>query len=275
MPRDLDTPMPRIPVMGLVSGLLTVVAASSAAWSPVKAQPVADAKGAYLRIGAGVRWPESTVLKDQDCSSTNPPALFGCGKGNDGDRLGADGAFRQSPQVDLAVGYRWSPWLRTEALLNWSPQLTYEGQSNFLGPAGSNQPVSASGHALAGFAVVYVDAPPVVGVRPFLGAGLGAARTELGDVTYRFPGIAADATTTTQGGTSTSLAYLLTAGVSLPLSERIALDLAYRWTDFGTVKTRTGTAEIVRPNRKTSLTIGGTEMDWTSQAVLASLRFRF
>jgi len=275
MPRDHDTPMPRIPVMGLVAAGLTVVAASSAAWSPVMAQPVADAKGAYLRIGAGVQWPESSLLKDQDCSSTNPPALFGCGKGNDGDRLGADGVFRQSPLVDLAVGYRWSPWLRTEALMNWSPQLTYQGQSNFLGAAGSNQPVSASGHALAGFAVVYVDAPPVVGVRPFLGAGLGAARTQLGDVTYRFPGIAGDASTITQGGTSTSLAYLLTAGVSLPVSERIALELAYRWTDFGTVKTRTGTAEIVRPNRKTSLTIGGTEMDWTSQAVLASLRFRF
>jgi opacity protein-like surface antigen len=267
--------MPRIPVMGLVAAGLTVVAASSAAWSPVMAQPVADAKGAYLRIGAGVQWPESSLLKDQECSSTNPPALFGCGKGNDGDRLGADGAFRQSPQADLAVGYRWSPWLRTEALLNWSPQLTYQGQSNFLGPAGSNQPVSASGQALAGYAVVYVDAPPVVGVQPFVGAGFGAARTQLGDVTYRFPGIAGDASTIMQGGTSTSFAYLLTAGVSLPVSERIALELAYRWTDFGTVKTRTGTAQIVRPNRKTNLTIGGTEMDWTSQAVLASLRFRF
>ena len=275
MPRDLDAAMSRIPVMGLVSAVLTVVAASSAAWSPVMAQPVADAKGAYLRIGAGVQWPESSLLKDQDCSSTNPPALFGCGKGNDGDRLGADGAFRQSPQADLAVGYRWSPWLRTEALLNWSPQLSYQGQSNFLGPAGSNQPVSASGQALAGFAVVYVDAPPVLGVHPFVGAGLGAARTQLGDVTYRFPGIAGDASTITQGGTSTSFAYLLTAGVSLPVSERIALELAYRWTDFGSVKTRTGSAEIVRPNRKTSLTIGGTEMDWTSQAVLASLRYRF
>ena len=275
MPRDLDTPMPRIPVMGLVAAGLTVVAASSAAWSPVMAQPVADAKGAYLRIGAGVQWPESSLLKDQDCSSTNPPALFGCGKGNDGDRLGADGAFRQSPQADLAVGYRWSPWLRTEALLNWSPQLSYQGQSNFLGPAGSNQPVSASGQALAGFAVVYVDAPPVLGVHPFVGAGLGAARTQLGDVTYRFPGIAGDASTITQGGTSTSFAYLLTAGVSLPVSERIALELAYRWTDFGSVKTRTGSAEIVRPSRKTSLTIGGTELDWTSQAVLASLRYRF
>ena len=275
MSRDLDTPMARIPVMGLVSGLLTVIAASSAAWSPVKAQPVADAKGAYLRIGAGVQWPESSLLTDQNCSSTNPPALFGCGKGNDGDRLGADGAFRQSPQADLAVGYRWSPWLRTEALLNWSPQLSYQGQSNFLGPAGSNQPVSASGQALSGFAVVYVDAPPVVGLQPFVGAGLGAARTQLGDVTYRFPGIAGDASTTTQGGTSTSFAYLLTAGVSLPVSERIALELAYRWTDFGTVKTRTGTAQIVRPSRKTNLTIGGTEMDWTSQTVMASLRFRF
>ena len=127
----------------------------------------ASPKGAYLRIGAGGQWPESCVLQDQDCSSASPPALFDGGKGNGGDRLGADGPFRQSPLVDLAVGYRWSPWLRAKALLNGSPQLTYQGQRNCLGAAGSNQPVRASGQALSGFAVVYVDAPPLVGMQPF------------------------------------------------------------------------------------------------------------
>ena len=246
----------------------------TAAPSFVLASPGAQEPGPYLRLGAGVQWPETSALKDQRCSSTSPPALFGCEQGDDGRSLGAYGGFDQAPVVDAAVGYRWTPWLRTEALLNWSPQLNVSAQSNFLG-AGPNQPVSSSANGLAGFGVLYVDGPSLATVRPFVGAGLGAARTSLADVTYRFPAISSDAVTVTSGGSSTSFAYLLTAGVSIPVSERLDLDLAYRWTDFGTVKTNAGSAKIVRPAGRSNLEIAGTEIDLQSQAVLASLRFRF
>ena len=247
-----------------------IVVSPSAVWAESEVQK----RGPFLRLGAGVQWPESSVLEDQSCSITNPPALFGCGTGDDGRSLGANGGFDQSPVVDAAVGYRWASWLRTEALLNWSPQLSLSSSSNFLS-GGSNQPVSASGNALAGFGVVYVDGPELATVRPYIGAGLGAATTSLGQVTYRFPAISSDAVTVTSGGRSTSLAYLLTAGVSIPVSERLDLDLAYRWTDLGTVKTNAGSARIVRPSGQSNLEIAGTQIDLQSQAVLASLRFRF
>ena len=246
----------------------------AAAPSLVLASPGAQEPGPYVRLGAGVQWPETSALKDQRCSSTSPPALFGCEQGDDGRSLGAYGGFDQAPVVDAAVGYRWTPWLRTEALLNWSPQLNVSAQSNFLG-AGSNQPVSSSGNGLAGFGVLYVDGPSLATVRPFIGAGLGAARTSLADVTYRFPAISSDAVTVTSGGSSTSFAYLLTAGVSIPVSERLDLDLAYRWTDLGTVKTNAGSAKIVRPAGRSNLKIAGTQIDLKSQAVLASLRLSF
>ena len=252
------------------------VALSSVAVSPaaVLAESEEQARGPYLRLGAGVQWPETSALKDQRCSSTSPPALFGCGSGDDGRSLGAYGGFDQAPVVDAAIGYRWTSWLRTEALLHWSPQLNVSAQSNFLG-AGSNQPVSASGNGLAGFGVLYVDGPSLATVRPFIGAGLGAARTSLSDVTYRFPAISSDAVTVTSGGRSTSFAYLLTAGVSIPVSERLDLDLAYRWTDLGTVKTNAGSAKLVRPAGRSKLAIAGTEIDLQTQAAVASLRFRF
>lgn len=242
----------------------------AAAWAESEEQE----RGPYLRLGAGVQWPETSVLKDQSCSSSAPPALFGCGSGDDGRSLGAYGGFEQTPVVDAAFGYRWAPWLRTEALLNWSPQLSVSSTSNFLG-RGPNQPVSASGNALAGFGVVYVDGPELATVRPYIGAGLGAASTSLGQITYRIPSISKDAVTVTPGGRSTSFAYLLTAGVSIPLSERLDLDLAYRWTDLGTVKTNAGSARIVRPSGQSNLEIAGTQIDLQSQAVLASLRLRF
>jgi opacity protein-like surface antigen len=247
-----------------------IVVAPAAVWAESEEQE----RGPYLRLGAGVQWPETSVLEDQNCSSSNPPALFGCGPGDDGRSLGAYGGFEQTPLVDAAFGYRWASWLRTEALLNWSPQLNVSSTSNFLG-GGSNQPVSASGNALAGFGVVYVDGPELATVRPYIGAGLGAASTSLGQVTYRFPAISSDAVTVTSGGSSTSFAYLLTAGVSIPVSERLDLDLAYRWTDLGTVKTNAGSAKIVRPAGRSNLKIAGTQIDLKSQAILASLRLSF
>ena len=252
-----------------ISGIATTGIATE-----VSAQPQEVDPGVYLRIGAGLQWPESDRWKDQDCASTQPPALFGCGSGENGHPLGATGSFQQNPVVDAALGYRWNSWLRSEALLNWSPQLNWDGNSNFLG-AGSRQPVGAAGSALAGFGVVVVDAPPVLGLRPFIGAGFGLAGTRVGDVTYRFPAIGSDAVTVTRGGTTTSMAYLLTAGVAVPLSERIDLEMSYRWTDFGTVKTPSGSARVVRPQGSTTLRVGGTQVDLATQAVIASLRFRF
>jgi opacity protein-like surface antigen len=242
--------------------------------TPVSASENDADRGLYLRLGAGVQWPQTERLRDQDCASTTPPALFGCGSGEDGQPLGALGSFRQSPTLDAALGYRWTSWLRTEALVNWSPQLDWQGQANFLG-AGSNQPVTATGRSLAGFGVVLVDAPEVIGVRPYLGAGLGAASIAIADITFGFPAKGPSAETVVKGGTSQSLATLLTAGVAIPLSDRLALDLSYRWMDLGQLKTPKGTAIITRPQRRARLGIGGTQVDLKTQAVIGSLRFRF
>jgi hypothetical protein len=62
-----------------------------------------------------------------------------------------------------------------------------------------------------------VDMPKLGTIRPFLGAGHGVARNSMGAMTYTFQDLGANASTTTPGGTSSDLAYLLTAGISLPL----------------------------------------------------------
>ncbi len=240
------------------------------------ATPAPDVRsGPYLRLGAGLDWSDPTSFRDQgSCSAINPPALFGCGAGQNGRSLQAAGSFGQTPVLDGALGYRFTPWLRGEALLSWRPQLAYSGQSNFLG-AGPSQPVSGAVESLAAFAVAYVDLPRIAGVRPFLGAGIGGARNHLDGVSYRFPSIAANASTTTASGSSSGFAYLLTAGVAVPLSERLSLDLAYRFSDLGQVRSRTGSATIVRPRGTRSLTIAGTEADLQTQGLQVSLRYAF
>ena len=76
--------------------------------SQVLASEEDEERGLYLRLGAGVQWPQTQRLRDQDCGSQQPPALFGCGSGEDGQPLSAMGAFRRSPMVDAALGYRWT-----------------------------------------------------------------------------------------------------------------------------------------------------------------------
>lgn len=260
---------------GLVSlaGLAPAPSAAEQSTKPPLPRP-ADQPGFYGRLGIGVDWPEGSRYRDANCASSAPPALFGCGDGDDGRPLGADGHFDATPVLDTGVGYRINSWLRAEALLSWRPDMDFSGQSNFLG-AGSHQPVSGTVSSLAGFGMAYVDLPRMGKVRPFLGAGLGAARNRMGAMTYGFPSLSSTATTTTPGGSSTDLAYLLTAGVSMPLGDRVDLDLAYRFTDLGQLQTDAGLATVVRTSGSRSIDIGSTKANLQSHGVMLSLRYRF
>ena len=249
---------------------------SCAVGAPAQAEPAASPQsGPYVRLGAGVDWPEASGFRDADCSSLDPKALFGCGAGNNAQPLGATGSFDPALVVDGGLGYRFNRWIRAEALLSWRPDLDFSGQSNFLGPAGPNQPVSGSVSSVAGFGVAYVDLPRIGKVRPFLGAGLGVARNRIDSLNFQFPGISATSSTTTPGGSSSDLAYLLTAGISVPLSDRLDLDLAYRFTDLGSVTTGSGQAQVVRPAGTFSIPIDGTSAALQTQGVLLSLRYAF
>jgi opacity protein-like surface antigen len=257
---------------------LTSAAGAAAQAGPASPQveaPASSESGPYVRLGAGLDWPEATTVQDANCSSQNPPALFGCRTGNNGQPLGATGSFDPALVVDGALGYRFNRWIRAEALLSWRPDLDFSGQSNFLGAAGPNQQVSGAVSSVAGFGVAYVDLPRIGKVRPFLGAGLGVARNRIESLHFQFPGISATASTTTPGGSSSDLAYLLTAGISVPLRDRLDLDLAYRFSDLGSVGTGSGQAQVVRPAGSFIIPIAGTSADLQTHGVMVSLRYAF
>lgn len=237
--------------------------------------PAPAPAGPYVRLGGGIDWPESTDFADANCGSKQPAALFGCGVGNNGRPLGASGSFDPAVVVDGALGYRFNRWIRAEALLSWRPDLNFNGQSNFVGAAGPNQPVGGSVQSVAGFGVAYVDLPRVGKVRPFLGAGIGVARNRIDSLNFSFPGLPGDATTTTPGGSSSNLAYLLTAGLSVPLSAQLDLELAYRFSDLGRIQTGSGNAQVVRAAGTFNIPIGGTTADLQTHGLLMSLRYAF
>jgi opacity protein-like surface antigen len=70
---------------------------------------------------------------------------------------------------------------------------------------------------------------------PYVGAGVGVARNEMDGVTF------STSPNTQSGDTNWSLAWSVMAGAGFQLSERVILDLGYRFIDMG--KAQSGTAD--------------------------------
>lgn len=265
----MDTP--RIPsrIPALAAAALAVAILGAAA------RPAAAAPPPFVRVGAGYDGSESTTVRDLDCSATEPPALFGCVDGPDGRSLGARGDFGETVAVDLGVGWEVSSRMRIELALVGRPDLSLDAEANFLDVT-EEQPVTADAESFAAFVVVAYDLGPARWrARPFVAAGAGAARNEVDEVTYAFPGIGPEAVTVTQGGSHTDFAWSASAGLAVPLTGATTLDLAVRYSDLGEVRTDAGEATIVRPNRTFSLDIAGTRADLETLGAQLSLRYRF
>ncbi len=198
----------------------------------------------YLRGGIGLDWPANTVFTDIDCASTAPAALYGCRNGGDGARLRSVGDFGTAPSLEIGLGYTIRP-ARFELLAEYRPRFAFEGHANFLA-SGRQQEVSAKLSSVSGMLAGFVDlagpgmyrAGPWV---PFVGAGIGIVRTRIGKTTMTFPATR----TIVPDGNRTGLAWMATAGVAVALDERVSLDLAWRYTDLGEVRTRRGLGQVV------------------------------
>ena len=243
--------------------LATLVLASL----PLSAQP-------YMRAGIGIERSGDITLRDVDCSSTQPPALFGCGNGPDGLTFGARGDLGTGAAFEIAGGHE-AGRIRFELGLVARSGFTSEAEANFTGVTGS-QTVHADVRALSAMLFGALDvAPAHWRVRPFVTAGAGVSRNETGRITFAFPGIAPEAVTILRGGTETSFAWRAGAGVSVALDDNLTLDLAAYYTDLGEIRTEHGNATIVRPNRRLTLDIAAIEAQLQTTGLSVSVRQRF
>ena len=255
--------------------------ASLAALALVAAMCVASgaavAGDRYLRGGIGLDWSGSTAFTDADCASTVPAALYGCGTGGDGARLRSVGKFGAIPAVELGLGYSVGA-VRFEALVEYRPQYRFEGRANFLAPD-RRQDVSAKLSSVSGMLAGFVDLvelglPKLGPFTPFVGAGAGVVHTRIGQTTMTFPAT----TTTVPGGSWTGLAWMATAGVALAVGERATLDLAWRYTDLGKVRTGRGPGRVVWRDGSRDplpLDLAPTEARLKGHGLRLSLRYAF
>ena len=252
---------------GLAATALAIWLASGAA--------VAD--DYYLRGGIGLDRPGEAAFTDTDCSSTVPAALYGCGTGGDGAPYRSAGEFGTVPAVELGLGYA-AGAIRIEALVEYRPQYTFKGRANFLA-LDRRQDVSAKLSSVSGMVAGFVDLaalglPKPGPFAPFLGAGIGAAHTRIGKTTMTFPAT----TTTVPGGSRTGLAWMATAGVAVALDERVVLDLAWRYSDLGEIRTPRGAGRVVwrdGSREPLPLDLAPTKARLRGHGVRLSLRYAF
>ncbi|HKO02227.1 MAG TPA: hypothetical protein VJ032_11060 [Thermoanaerobaculia bacterium] len=219
----------------------------------------------YISAGGGFLRGSTTALHDRDCSSTQPPALFGCG-------FFARGAFGDSPLYRVAGGLS-SPRSRVELELASRPDLNLRANANFTGVA-FPQPVRARVSSRSALVIGALDLG-TARVRPFVAAGAGVARNQTSSVRFAFPSIAPDATTTIRGGERMSFAWTTSVGASVALTPSLHLDLALRYDDLGDIRTDADAATIVRPTRTLTIDIAGTRARIRAGGALATLRWQF
>ena len=273
----------------LVAGTLgpSIALAQTAGAGTESASAESDAKPAagttttdayYVRAGVALDWPEEARFTDEDCSSESPAALYGCGNGPDGVPYNTLGDFGTMAGFELGVGRVATPLLRLEAVIQYRPDASFEGRANYL-EATRRQEVRTDVSSLTTLVAAYADLPELGVPRfgpfsPFAGAGVGLSRLEVGETRMEFP----RTTTIVPGGTRTNLAWMVTAGVAVALSERMTLDIAWRYTDFGTVRTDRGQGWVVwrdGSREPLELDLAETRADLSSHGVLASLRYAF
>ena len=232
----------------------------------------------YLRTGAGLDRSVETVFKDRDCMSVSPAALYGCGFGGDGAPLRSVGDFEAAGVFELGVGYEVSLKHRFELLVENRSHLEFQGLANFLAP-GRRQSVAADLSSLSAMAVAYVDFPgpdssEIGAFEPFIGLGIGAARTRIGETRMMFP----RTTTVVPGGSDTDFAWMLTAGVSVPLKKGAALDFAWRYSDLGEIRTGQGEGQVIWRDGSRAprlLNLDETRARLKTQGIRVSVRFSF
>ena len=266
-----------------IRAVLAVVVSATASSLSV-ARSADDPSGSfYLRAGMGIDWSEDTRFTDENCMTETPVPLYGCVDGPDGVPLNSRGDFGAMVGFEVGAGFFATPFLRVEAAVLHHPDITFEGRANFL-ESTRRQDAEAELSTLSAMAAAYLDLPalgvpapelPLVGrLSPFVGAGVGVSRIRTERFRIEFPAT----TTFAPGGSRTSHAWMLTAGVAAPVRNNVILDVSWRYTDYGKAATERGAGRVVWRDGSRVLQlpdVGATQADLTSHGLWASVRYLF
>ncbi len=199
--------------------------------------------GWYVAADAGVHQPSTQHLSVSDISlySRDFDASSGADLPDDPVLGGATGPYSLKPKDDVALfgrlGYRFAPHWRAELELGNRPG---EIKHSILDGNDSESGAAGRGHVNLDSTLINIlyDFAPDAKVNPFIGLGVGNVRVKTkyrGEfVPTQTTGDPYDITTTYKINKKTfNTAWQFVAGVSWALSDRLDLDLTYRYLDAG------------------------------------------
>ncbi len=250
----------------------------------------ADAAAIAPYLSAGVALVRARDTRFVDGTDAGNAALYGS------PQLFDAGAFDDGLRFHLAAGVRLPYRLRAQLEFVLARALDWRGNTNYR-TSGARQPSHARLDTwrllLAGFHdFPGWDIAPGRRARPFLGAGLGITGYRLGGYVQRFPEPddpqgplrrspgGEIPVTALPGGSGRNFTWMLTAGIAIPIGGSIHLDLSYRYTDAGEIRTDVGDIAIVRyredgTRNEIPVRIDETAADYRTHALLAAVRFEF
>jgi len=206
------------------------------------------------------------------------------------------GAIDNGPEFHLAAGVRTPSGVRVQLEVGLARSLDYRGNTNYRN-SGTRQPAEADVDAWQLLLSGVYEFPGWElargrALRPFVGIGVGLTGYRLTGYVQRFPdpddpngylrrGPGGEVPSTAlPGGSGRNLSGVVTAGVSIPIRERVHLDLTYRYGDRGEIGTKVGDIAIVRyradgTKREIRVPINETSAELRTHTLLAKFRFGF
>ncbi|MDE2794550.1 MAG: outer membrane beta-barrel protein [Gemmatimonadota bacterium] len=260
-------------------GLLLWLGSLSAVPPAIAAQPLTGPGRFSLTVGVAAVLPADVrFVNGEDADEV---ALYG-------DDQFDTGTIGAGLEYGFAAGYGFGAF-RAQLELGVTGQFAYEGQSNYpLG--GAVQPTEAHMKARRLMLSGFYGFGARGGMQPWVGTGLGANRYHLADYIQRFPNPDDPSGHLRRGSngeipytslppsTGHGFAWMLAAGLAVPLGRDVLLDFGYRYTDAGRIGTAIGDIEVVRYNEDGSrrlllVTINPTLADLRLHSLTATLRW--
>jgi opacity protein-like surface antigen len=168
--------------------------------------------GLYLGVGAGLNQPVKSDSRLRT-GNTDVPTVFDFGTGYN---------------IVGALGYKWNTNFRTE--LEFDYRHAGMDRINGFGANGAQKVYSFSGNLLYDI--------PLGRITPYVGGGLGVARSRWSDVNAGF-------NTANFNSADTKLQWQLIGGVSMPIAARTAVFVDYRYIGVSSAHYTDSVGDIV------------------------------
>lgn len=158
----------------------------------------------------------------------------------------ATAGIEKSPTLGVGVGYRFTDWVRAEAMVDGF-RTDFSGTTTSTFPCSTDPAFAGTGcrsqdasefSAISVMANGYVDLGTISGFTPYVGGGLGYTYLSwdgLNSASYCTAGVAfcptpgAIATTSNPGVDGWRFTYALMAGVAYDIDKNLKLDLGYKY----------------------------------------------